>query len=135
MKRGRTVAAGRKKAQPRRRAVGARRWKRAASLLLCLCLVAALLVFARLWNSRLPGALALDGNTVYKFDGGGSGTLRLPLGSYPFRYTVEGDRLTIDFADAAAADAAYRFHCAGRSLTLESKTGAVYTLTRQEKGL
>ena len=79
-------------------------------------------------HDDLKGAWVLDDTTVYEFDGRGHGTLRLPLGSYAFSYTTEGNFLTIDFDDETAVDAGYSYSRSGNVLTLDNNTGTVYRL-------
>ena len=95
-------------------------------------LVAAVMVFRGLFaGDKLKGTWTLDESTVYEFDGKGGGTLRLPLGSYAFSYTVEDNVVSLDFENAAVTDASYSFLREGTSLTLDTNTGTVYRLERE----
>ena len=79
-------------------------------------------------EDKLKGAWTLDESTAYEFDGKGRGTLRLPLGSYAFSYTVEYNVVTLDFEDEDVTNASYSFLRDGTSLTLDTNTGTVYRL-------
>lgn len=83
--------------------------------------------------NTLKGRWDLDGTTIYKFDRNGTGALVLMYNEYAFEYTIEGDRLYIDFADEAALDASYTFKVDGRMLFLTGGPGDArteYVLTR-----
>lgn len=81
----------------------------------------------------LKGVWRLDDATAYEFDGKGNGTLRLPLDSYAFSYTVEYNVVTLDFEDPAVTDASYSFLRDGKSLTLDTNTGTVYQLEKEKQ--
>ena len=111
--------------------------RRAGRIIVCIELAAiavlgALLATFLLRRDELKGTWALDETTVYEFDGRGHGALSLPLGSYDFSYSVEDNVLSIDFADSAAADAAYSYSVDAAALTLDTNTGNVYRLVKQE---
>ena len=111
--------------------------RRAGRIIVCIELAAivvlgALPVTFLLRRDELKGTWALDETTVYEFDGRGHGALSLPLGSYDFSYSVEDNVLSIDFADSAAADAAYSYSVDAAALTLDTNTGNVYRLVKQE---
>ena len=99
--------------------------------LLILFIVAAVMIAKGLRRDELKGIWALDQTTVYEFDGKGGGTLHLPLGDYAFSYTAEENRLTTDFSDERATDAAYNYSVDGSVLTLDSDNGYVYRLVKQ----
>ena len=109
----------------------------AARIILRLALVIVVVLGALLatillrWD-ELKGTWALDDTTVYEFDGRGHGALSLPLGSYEFSYSIEDNVLSIDFADAAASDAVYSYSVENAVLTLDTNTGNVYRLVKQE---
>lgn len=111
-----------------------RRLYRALLIVLTILLVfsAAMVARSLFRGDRLKGAWMLDRNTVYEFDGKGDGTLRLPLGSYAFSYTVEYNVVTLDFEDAAITDASYSFLRDGKNLTLDTNTGTVYRLEKEK---
>ena len=123
-----------KKKYDRRQLDRRRRQRHTLIVLLAVLVVlaAVMLAVTLLQRDGLKGTWALDDTTVYEFDGRGHGTLRLPLGSYEFSYTVEEDRLTIDFADDTATDAGYTFRKDGATLTLDTNTGTVYRLDKQK---
>lgn len=81
----------------------------------------------------IRGRWDLDGTTIYKFDRNGTGALVLMYAEYEFTYTIEGDRLYIDFEDEAALDAAYTFKVEDRMLFLTGGPGDArndYVLTK-----
>ena len=116
----------------RRRRRFRRRLYRALLVVLAVVLVVSAAMIARelLKRDKLKGAWTLDESTSYEFDGQGGGTLRLPLGSYTFTYTVEENVVALDFADEAVADASYSFAIDGKTLTLDTNTGTVYRLEK-----
>lgn len=88
---------------------------------------AALLIglLCRQGRDRLSGVWDCDGYTAYRFDGRGSGALRLSAAQYEFTYRIDGDRLFIDFADEAARDGAYTFRVEGDRLHLRGGEGTI----------
>ena len=82
-------------------------------------------------HDALKGTWTLDESTDYTFDGQGGGTLRLPMGSHAFSYTIEDNVVTLDFADEALTDASYSFLLGRNALTLDTNTGTVYWLERE----
>ena len=100
--------------------------------LAAIVVLGALLATFLLRRDELKGTWALDETTVYEFDGRGNGILLLPLGSYEFSYSIEDNVLSIDFADSAVADAAYSYSVESSALTLDTNTGNVYRLVKQE---
>ena len=97
-----------------------------------IAVLGALLATFLLRRDELKGTWALDETTVYEFDGRGHGSLSLPLGSYEFSYSIGDNVLSIDFADSAAADATYSYSVDSAALTLDTNTGNVYRLVKQE---
>lgn len=76
-----------------------------------------------------------DGTTTYSFDGEGSGAMVLPSISYDFTYTIDGNKLVIDYINESVHDSPYEFAVDGDILTMvggEGKVGGTYKLTRQE---
>lgn len=81
----------------------------------------------------IKGRWDLDGTTVYRFDSNGKGALVLMYGEYEFNYTIEGEKLYIDFIDEGALDASYTFQVQKRMLFLTGGPGdakSEYVLTR-----
>lgn len=79
-------------------------------------------------DTSLAGTWRID-DTVYEFDGKGSGVLHTSLNDYAFTYTVEDDTLHIDFASSAATDTTYQYSINGNTLTFE-RGGEIYKLTK-----
>lgn len=83
----------------------------------------------------LAGTWDFDGTTTYSFDGEGSGAMMLPSISYDFTYTIDGNKLVIDYINESVHDSPYEFAVDGDILTMvggEGKVGGTYKLTRQE---
>lgn len=83
----------------------------------------------------LAGTWDFDGTTTYSFDGEGSGAMVLPSISYDFTYTIDGNKLVIDYIDESVHDSPYEFAVDGDILTMvgrEGTVGGTYKLTRQE---
>ena len=83
----------------------------------------------------LAGTWDFDGTTTYSFDGEGSGAMVPPSISYDFTYTIDGNKLVIDYINESVHDSPYEFAVDGDILTMvggEGKVGGTYKLTRQE---
>ncbi|MCM1287655.1 MAG: DUF5640 domain-containing protein [Clostridium sp.] len=90
-------------------------------------------------NSKLNGSYFYEEDTIYDFDGEKFGCLHLLIDEeefkYGYQYTVENDRLYIDFNSEELHDAVYTFSISGDKLTLtgeEGTAGGVYELTRKD---
>ena len=83
--------------------------------------------------ARTPaGTWEFDGTTTYSFDGSGSGAMELPSISYDFAYTIDGNKLMIDYANESVRDSEYEFTVDGNPLTLiggEGTVGGTYELS------
>ena len=60
-------------------------------------------------TDALAGTWEFDGTTTYSFDGSGSGAMELPSISYDFTYTIDGNKLMIDYANESVRDSEYEF--------------------------
>ena len=58
-------------------------------------------------DEQLLGTWAADEYTSLRFDEDGQGSMLLPESEYEFRYVLEDDKLTLDFASSRAKDAEY----------------------------
>lgn len=86
-------------------------------------------------GDKLKGTWDLDGVTVYRFDGNGSGSLVLPSNSYPFTYEIKENEVVIDFESDAARDSTYSFTVEKGKLTLVGTEGdetKTFELTKRE---
>lgn len=84
----------------------------------------------------LSGTWALDGTTTYQFDGNGKGAMVLHVVSYDFTYTIDGNKLVIDYRNESVHDATYEFTVDGDTLTLvggEGTIGGTYELKKVPK--
>lgn len=66
----------------------------------------------------LLGSWKLDVTTTYVFEEEGKGSMNLPLSRNPFTYTVEENRISIDFEDPGLTDRTYVFSIEGNTLTM-----------------
>ena len=83
-------------------------------------------------TDALAGTWDFDGTTIYFFDGSGSGAMELPSISYDFTYTIDGNKLMIDYANESVRDSEYEFTVDGNTLTLiggEGTVGRTYELS------
>lgn len=87
-------------------------------------------------TDALAGTWEFDGTTTYSFDGRGSGAMELPSISYDFTYTIDGNKLMIDYANKSVRYSEYEFTVDGNTLTLiggEGTVGGTYELKRSSK--
>ena len=106
----------------------------AAALVLVLIVLCIVLLFKSCsTDKRIIGTWDYDTVTVYRFDKNGEGALLLPNESYAFTYSVEEDRLFVDFENESLTDHTYIFTVNGSKLTLaaEESAGTEYVLTRK----
>lgn len=96
----------------------------AAAIILILLVI--LLVRGCSGGDKLEGTWDYDGNTVYQFDGKGTGKLILPMGDYEFIYTTQEDQLSIDFTDPALRDGSYTYTVSKDELTLTGDNTLVF---------
>ncbi|MCI8373092.1 MAG: hypothetical protein HFI75_12020 [Lachnospiraceae bacterium] len=93
-------------------------------MLVVLCVVWLVYHMITSGKDELEGTWDIDGVTVYQFDGEGSGVLLLPSAEYRFQYNLQGQRLTIDFADQDAGDAEYEYKRKGDTLVFITGQGS-----------
>ena len=105
----------------------------AAAFVLILIVLIVLLFKSCSTDKRIIGTWDYDTVTVYRFDKNGKGALLLPNQSYTFTYSVEEDRLFVDFENERLTDHTYIFTVNGSKLTLaaEESAGTEYVLTRK----
>ena len=60
-------------------------------------------------TDALAGTWEFDGTTTYSFDGSGSGAMELPSISYDFTYTIDGNKLMINYANESVRDSEIHF--------------------------
>ena len=70
-------------------------------------------------NPDLTGYWTADGITTYLFDENGSGALILPEHRYPFSWTADGDRLTLEFEDSSIGGIEFTITVSIGTLTIE----------------
>ena len=75
----------------------------------------------------IEGRWNLDGATIYEFYPEGKGALILTTMTFEFNYTVDGDKVSIDFLDERATDAKYEFAVTEDLLMLIGGPGTTQT--------
>ena len=106
----------------------------AAAMVLILIVLCIILFFKSCsTQNRIVGTWDYDTNTVYQFDKDGKGALLLPNENYAFTYSIQENRLFIDFENENLTDHRYTFTVSGSKLTLtaEEPTNAVYVLKKK----
>ena len=93
----------------------------AVEIAVLLVLVVGLLTILR--TDPLEGNWYQQDRLMYKFSGKGKGVLVMEGDLARFTYTVQEDRLEIDFLEEDMPDRIYRFNLEGDVLTLEDETG------------
>lgn len=123
----------------KRRSVKKRRIKRnrllagvLAILAVLLIVMIVILVKGNLSGASLKGTWRIDDTTVYEFNDSGKGAMHTSLNSYDFTYTLENDKLYIDYTSDAATDTTYQYSIKGDTLTLE-RGGEIYTLKKDSR--
>ena len=98
--------------------------------------VTALLVFL-IWliffRSTIKGFWSYDDVSCYEFGDGGRGALVLPDDRFDFTYTLDEDKVSIDFDSKNARDITYTYKVSGSTLTLTESGGKSYELHKKEK--
>ena len=79
-------------------------------------------------DEQLIGTWAADEYTSLKFDEDGQGSMILPESEYEFRYVLEDNKLTLDFASSRAKDAEYTVSIDEDSMKL---TGGVEAMVQE----
>lgn len=81
---------------------------------------------------NVMGEWTLDGVTSYEFYDDGTGNLITSTTDFLFYYAVEGNILTLDFADDSVTDALYECYLDTDTLTFDdTATQRMYVLTRR----
>lgn len=86
-------------------------------------------------NSGLEGTFSYNESVKYEFNSDGKGTMYDGDEKYEYTYTVNDQKLTIDFKEEMIFDATYTFKLDGDTLTLtgeEGTNGGEYTLKRDK---
>ena len=107
----------------------------AAALIVIVVVIALIVKGCSGRTDALAGTWDFDGTTTYEFDGNGTGAMVLPSISYDFTYTIDGNKLVIDYLNESVHDSTYEFTVDGDILTMvggEGTVGGTYKLTRQE---
>ena len=107
----------------------------AAALIVIVVVIALIVKGCSGRTDALAGTWDFDGTTTYEFDGNGTGAMVLPSISYDFTYTIDGNKLLIDYLNESVHDSTYEFTVDGDILTMVGGEGTVsgtYKLTRQE---
>ena len=110
----------------------------AAALIVIVVVIALIVKGCSGRTDALAGTWDFDGTTTYEFDGNGTGAMVLPSISYDFTYTIDGNKLVIDYSNESVHDSTYEFTVDGDILTMVGGEGTVsgtYKLTRQEENM
>ena len=84
---------------------------------------------------ELEGEWQYDTHTSYVFDKSGRGYIQLDNVQLKYKYSVEDNRLNLNFEDANVEDCVYEFEIRGDELQLvgkEGTTGGNYQLQRKK---
>lgn len=87
-------------------------------------------------SSKLKGTFIYNESIKYIFDGKGNGSMHDGNDEYEYTYTVDKDKLTIDFKNEAVRDATYTFKNENDTLKLiggEGTIGGEYVLKKESK--
>ncbi len=100
-------------------------------------LVLSLILIIHSCTSRNPvvGSWKLDSMTTYEFYDDGKGALIVPKGNYSFTYTLDDDKLSIDFHDENALDSEFVYEVEDDVLTMVGGNKAIketYVLQKQD---
>ena len=82
-------------------------------------------------DTSLLGTYSYEGDTKYKFDKNGRGSLSVGKDKYSYSYKIEDSKLIIDFDDEHVHDATYSYQLDNNSLKLigeEGTAGGEYIL-------
>ena len=85
-------------------------------------------------EKQLLGSWTTDGYTVYEFYEDGKGVLKIPMADYSFSYTIDENKVSIDFENEKSIDSDYEFSFEDEKLILKgiNKTSGTYTFTKNE---
>ena len=81
----------------------------AAALIVIVVVIALIVKGCSGRTDALAGTWDFDGTTTYEFDGNGTGAMVLPSISYDFTYTIDGNKLVIDYSNESVDDSTYEF--------------------------
>lgn len=112
---------------------------RAILLLLLLFVVVAVISFCIvkfifLKSDKFAGNWSVDGTTYFEFDGKGKGKLKVPTDEYIFSYTIEKNKLHLDYENDKATDSDYEYSFNNDKLHLKGLNtySGEYELTKQK---
>ena len=74
-------------------------------------------------QNKLIGSWTTDGVTIYEFKEDGIGFLKTSLKEYQFTYTINNNKIFIDFKNEKSEDVEYTYTLEDDKLTLKSKNG------------
>ena len=64
-----------------------------------------------------------NGDTVYQFDKDYTGKLIISIGEIKYKYTIEDDKVSVDFESESSEDTVFTFEIKDEKLILKSKNG------------
>ena len=83
-------------------------------------------------KKQLLGSWTTDGYTVYEFYEEGEGALKIPMADYVFSYTIDENKVSIDFENEKSIDSDYEFSFEGKTYDIllaidsENNDGGLY---------
>ena len=87
-------------------------------------------------NNTLIGTFIYNENVKYEFDNNGKGAMYDNETKYEYSYTINENKLILDFENEAVHDATYRFKLENGTLTLNGEEGTMggkYILEKESK--
>ena len=73
-------------------------------------------------NRKFLGTWTTDGITVYQFNRDYTGSLIVPIGKYPFKYKIYGDKIYIDFENETSIDSEYTYEISKERMVLKNNS-------------
>ena len=87
-------------------------------------------------ENNLTGTFHYNDSISYEFKENGKGAMYDGNSKYDYTYTIDGEKLTMDFKNEAVHDATYTFKLENDTLTLQGEEGTIggeYTLKKENK--
>ena len=93
----------------------------AAALIVIVVVIALIVKGCSGRTDALAGTWDFDGTTTYEFDGNGTGAMVLPSISYDFTYTIDGNKLVIDYSNESVHDSTYELSVKNKEISVQIK--------------
>lgn len=82
-------------------------------------------------NKEFYGLWTIDGYTDYEFSENNKGKLIIPSKEYVFTYTIEENKICIDFENETSIDRCYEYEFKDECLILKRDDGLEHKFTRK----